>query len=68
MISITKEEDSTEASAAGDMLELFYIFSHVENSGPFHIDDVLAYFEDNNMIYEIINKENLQKRPASFLV
>ena len=49
------------------MLELFYIFSHVENSGPFHIDDVLAYFDDNDMIYEIVNKENLQKRPASFL-
>jgi hypothetical protein len=67
MISIAKEDD-TSSSAAGDMLELFYIFSHVENTGPFHIDDVLAFFDDNNMIYEIINKENLQKRPASFLV
>jgi hypothetical protein len=67
MISVIKEDEAA-AAAAGDMLELFYIFSHVENTGPFHIHDVLAYFDDNDMIYEIINKENLQKRPASFLV
>ena len=66
MISVIKEDEAA-AAAAGDMLELFYIFSHVENTGPFHIDDVLAYFDDNDMIYEIVNKENLQKRPASFL-
>jgi len=66
IISVFKEDEAT-AAAAGDMLELFYVFSHVENTGPFHIDDVLAYFDDNDMIYEIINKENLQKRPASFL-
>jgi hypothetical protein len=67
MMSILKEDEAA-VTAAGDMLELFYIFSHVENTGPFHIDDVLAYFDDNDMVYEIVNKENLRKRPASFLV
>jgi hypothetical protein len=68
MVSIIKSDDDSSLNSSGDMVELFYIFSHVDNQGPFHVDDVLAFFDDNQMIYEILNKDNLKKRETSFLV
>lgn len=58
-VSVVKSAKQSQMSTSGDMIELFYIFSHVDNFGPFTYDEVLAYFDDNNFIYEIINKENL---------
>lgn len=69
LMSVTKSDDDDAAlNAANDMLELFYIFSHTEGGGPFHVDDVFSFFDDNNFLYEIINKDNLKKKDNSFVI
>ena len=54
---LTNEPNAGQAQ--GDLIELLFIFSHVENNGPFTFEEVLAYFDSNNFSYEIINRENL---------
>lgn len=58
-VSVVKTTKASQMSTSADMIELFYIFSHVDNFGPFTYDEVLAYFNDNDFTYEIVNKENL---------
>ena len=58
-VSVVKSTNSSQVSTSGDMVELFYVFSHIDNFGPFTYDEVLAYFDDNDFIYEIVNKDNL---------
>lgn len=65
MTSVAKTDSTEDLTSAGDMVELFFIFSHVDNRGPFTIDEVLSYYDENNFPYEIINRENLHVRPPS---
>ena len=58
LVSVVKENED-ESTASGDMIELFFIFSHVDNTGPFTVDELLSYYDENNITYEIINKDNL---------
>jgi len=58
-VSVVKSTRSNQVSTSSDMIELFYVFSHVDNFGPFTYDEVLAYFDDNNFTCEIVNKDNL---------
>lgn len=46
-------------SPVGDMVELFFVFSHSDNSGPFTYDEVLRYFNVNGFAYEILNEQNI---------
>jgi hypothetical protein len=57
--SINDEMTSTADSPVGDMIELFYVFSHAETTGPFSPHEVLFYFKNNEFSYEIINEENM---------
>jgi hypothetical protein len=68
MSSVAKEDSNGELSAAGDMVELFFIFSHVENRGPFTFDEVLAYYDDNEITYEIVNRDNLHSNKGSRMI
>jgi len=58
LVSVDKNNEEN-SSASGDMIELFFIFSHVDNTGPFTIDELLSYYDENGVTYEIINKENI---------
>jgi hypothetical protein len=64
MTSVAKDDPNDAITSAGDMVELFFIFSHVDNRGPFTIDEVLSYYDDNNFAYEIIDKTNMHVRPT----
>ena len=45
-------------------IEIDKLLIDVKTKNPGYIQ---VYFDDNDMVYEIVNKENLRKRPASFL-
>lgn len=46
-------------NSGGDMLELFYTFSHSSTSGPFSPHEVLSFLKINNFNFEIINPKNM---------
>lgn len=68
MNSIIKDESTNTLSSSGDMIELFYIFSHVDNTGPFSIDELLSYYDDNNFNYQIINRDNMLSVPTPGII
>lgn len=43
----------------GDMLELFYTYSHASTTGPFAPHEVLAFLKANNFNFEIVNPHNM---------
>lgn len=47
------------SSVVGDMVELFYLFSHTNTTGPFLPHEVLAFFQANGFPYEVTNHENM---------
>lgn len=49
-------------SPLGDMVELFFVFSHSNNSGPFTYEEVLRYFNVNGFHYEILNEQNIDDK------
>ncbi len=49
-------------TAIGDMVELFFVFSHSNNSGPFTYEEVLRYFNVNGFAYEILNEQNIDDK------
>ena len=49
-------------SPIGDMVELFFIFSHSDNSGPFTYEEVLRYFNISGFTYEILNEQNIEDK------
>lgn len=66
MISMAKDDSGKfdSLTSTGDMIELFFIFSHIENRGPFTVDELLSYYDENNFHYEIINRDNMRARPS----
>jgi hypothetical protein len=65
MSSVIKEISNGEITSSGDMIELFFIFSQVDNKGPFSYDEVLSYYDDNNIHYEIVDSSNLHSSVSS---
>ena len=49
-------------SPVGDMVELFFVFSHSNNSGPFSYEEVLRYFNVNGFNYQILNEQNIDDK------
>jgi hypothetical protein len=49
-------------SPVGDMVELFFVFSHSNNSGPFTYEEVLRYFNVNGFNYQILNEQNIDDK------
>lgn len=59
-ISCVHEDTLTPTKGpAGDMLELFYTFSHASTSGPLSPHEVLAFLKANDFNFEIINPNNM---------
>lgn len=49
-------------SPLGDMVELFFVFSHSNNSGPFTYEEVLRYFNVSGFSYQILNEQNIDDK------
>jgi hypothetical protein len=49
-------------SPLGDMVELFFVFSHSNNPGPFTYEEVLRYFNVNGFSYQILNEQNIDDK------
>lgn len=60
MSSVAKDDSTEPITSTGDMIELFFIFSHVDNRGPFTVDEVLSFYDANDFAYEIINRDNMR--------
>jgi hypothetical protein len=64
--TIASEYDSD--SPIGDMAELFYVYSHVDNNGPFSYTDILRYFNHVGFKYEIMNEKYLTRSNSALSV
>jgi hypothetical protein len=53
------DNDKSKNGPVGDMLELFYTFSHTATTGPFSPHEVLAFLKANGFNFEIINPNNM---------
>lgn len=47
--------DSQTDNLTGDMMELFYVYSHLEQPGPFTPVEILRYFDATGFKYEIFD-------------
>jgi hypothetical protein len=56
---VHEDSKGSEKTPVGDMLELFYTFSHSSTTGPFTPHEVLSFLKVNNFNYEIINPQNM---------
>lgn len=61
-ISKVDVEDVEQSTPVGDLIELFYVFSHAETTGPFQYEEVLAFFDVTGFKYEIFNPDNIQDK------
>lgn len=60
---VTKISKITQSnSAIGDLLELYFVFSHGSSTGGFSPEEVLSYFDSNGFIYEIFNSKAIEDR------
>lgn len=57
----TKVDDN---SPVGDLVELFYVYSHTDSTGPFHHEEVLAYLKQAGYIFEIFNPDKIEDKYA----
>lgn len=53
---------TTGDSPLGDMVELFFVFSHSSNPGPFTYEEVLRYFNVTGFSYQILNEQNIDDK------
>lgn len=67
LASVSKVDQNTKLTSSGDMVEILFVYSHVDNFGPFTYEEVLAYFDDNDIVYEIVNRENLMSSVSSVI-
>lgn len=57
---ISKISSSTdESNPIGDLVEMFFVFSHARNNGPFLSSEILAYLDSAGFIYEIFHPERM---------
>jgi hypothetical protein len=57
----TRVEDD---SPVGELVELFYVFSHADSTGPFQYEEVLSYFDHAGFHYEILNPDKIDDKNA----
>jgi hypothetical protein len=57
----TRVEDD---SPVGELVELFFVFSHANTSGPFQYEEVLSYFDHAGFRYEIFDLNKIDDRNA----
>lgn len=60
LTQIDEDYNKDKAAAVGDMVEMFYLFSHTNTTGPFSPHEVLTFFKTHGFAYEIINPENMK--------
>ena len=60
-ITSVSDKDTTQSSPIGDMVELFYTFSHADSNGPFAPHEVISFLKSNGFECEIINPENVDQ-------
>lgn len=51
-----------DSNPIGDMIELFFIYSHTDSVGPFSTEEVLNYLNTKGYIYKIFHPERLTKK------
>jgi hypothetical protein len=62
---LSKIATSSDNLPIGDMVELFFIYSHTESVGAFSTEEILNYLSHKGFIYKIFNEENLSKKTKS---
>lgn len=60
--SVATSDGTTKEVPRGDMIELFFIFSHMDTSGPFAFHEVLNFMKKNGFNYQIINPSALDQK------
>lgn len=60
--SIASSDGTTKDIPRGDMIELFFIFSHMDTSGPFSFHEVLSFLKNKGFEFQIINQSALEER------
>lgn len=60
--SVASTDGTTKNVARGDMIELFFIFSHMDTSGPFSYHEVLTFFQNNGFEFQILNPSALEEK------
>lgn len=62
--------DSDTLSTTGDMIELFFVYSHTNSVGPFSPEEILNYLTSQGYTYKIFHSERLTSKTSSigFLV
>lgn len=60
--SVASSDGTTKNVPRGDMIELFFIFSHMDTSGPFSFHEILAFFKNNGFGFQIINPSALEEK------
>lgn len=59
-ISCVHEEAlNDKSSPVGNMVEIFYVFSHSNTTGPFLPHEVLSFLKTSGFTYEIVNPEHM---------
>ena len=62
---ISKIATSSDSLPIGDMVELFFIYSHTDSVGPFSTEEVLNYLNHKGFVFKIFNPDNLTKKTKS---
>lgn len=60
--SIASSDGTTKDVPRGDMIELFFIFSHMDTSGPFSFHEVLSFLKNKGFEFQIINQSALEEK------
>ena len=60
-ITSISDKDDPKISPIGDMIELFYTFSHAESNGPFSQHEVVSFLKSNGFECEIMNPQNVDQ-------
>lgn len=55
----SKVEDD---SPVGDLVEMFFVFSHADSTGPFQHEEVLSYFEHAGFHFEIFHPDKINDK------
>ena len=59
--SIAQSDGTTESVSRGDMIELMFIFSHMDSNGPFNYHEILDFFKNNGFEFEIIDQSAIEE-------
>lgn len=60
--------DLANENIVGEMLELYYVFSHANTTGPFSTNEILRYFDNAGFHYEIFNSQYISDKKNSIVI